>query len=341
MTRRRARRAPRLRGRRPRRALSRDDRRATTSGGTRHLRAARARSAPSGSPSCPAACCARRRRAAQPRGRRARRRRSIVGPVFPHEVVGFSGGNKYLFPGVSGQEIIDLSHWLGALITSAEIIGTRGITPVRALIDEAAALVPAERLALCVVTRSGTGDAARGGVRRPAGGLGRGRRRLGADPRPLPRRPGPPGAVADPGEVRRHVDRRQGLLQGRAGRRRRRPGRHLRAAHHRDLGDAPGDRRDRLPLPRLLRRPVGPVPRRALGRPRPLDPPARRRHLRRGRRRAVRVTVTLATGIPEESGARDQPRLPRPGRRSISTAWAPTRRRSSCPEAGEVLYRLR
>ena len=26
----------------------------------------------------------------------------IVGPVFPHEVVGFSGGNKYLFPGVAG-----------------------------------------------------------------------------------------------------------------------------------------------------------------------------------------------------------------------------------------------
>src|ERR1700687_4916693 len=25
----------------------------------------------------------------------------ICGPVFPHEVVGFSGGNKYLFPGVS------------------------------------------------------------------------------------------------------------------------------------------------------------------------------------------------------------------------------------------------
>jgi nickel-dependent lactate racemase len=27
----------------------------------------------------------------------------IVGPVFPHEVVGFSGGNKYLFPGISGR----------------------------------------------------------------------------------------------------------------------------------------------------------------------------------------------------------------------------------------------
>ena len=36
----------------------------------------------------------------------------VVGPVFPHEVVGFSGGNKYFFPGVSGQELIDLSHWV-------------------------------------------------------------------------------------------------------------------------------------------------------------------------------------------------------------------------------------
>jgi hypothetical protein len=43
--------------------------------------------------------------------------------------------------------------WLGALITSAQIIGTRGITPGRALINEAAALVPGERLALCVVTQ--------------------------------------------------------------------------------------------------------------------------------------------------------------------------------------------
>ncbi len=33
----------------------------------------------------------------------------VVGPVFPHEVVGFSGGNKYFFPGVAGQEVIDLS----------------------------------------------------------------------------------------------------------------------------------------------------------------------------------------------------------------------------------------
>jgi nickel-dependent lactate racemase len=82
----------------------------------------------------------------------------ILSPVFPHEVVGFSGGNKYLFPGVSGGELIDLSHWLGALITSAAIIGTLQVTPVRALIDEAASMLPGERLALCVVVKSGTRD---------------------------------------------------------------------------------------------------------------------------------------------------------------------------------------
>ena len=29
----------------------------------------------------------------------------ILGPTFPHEVVGFSGGAKYLFPGISGGEM--------------------------------------------------------------------------------------------------------------------------------------------------------------------------------------------------------------------------------------------
>src|SRR6516162_7209780 len=64
----------------------------------------------------------------------------ICGPVFPHEVVGFSGGNKYLFPGIGGPEIIGLTHWLGALIGSFEVIGT-GTTPVREIIDKAAELV--------------------------------------------------------------------------------------------------------------------------------------------------------------------------------------------------------
>jgi nickel-dependent lactate racemase len=64
----------------------------------------------------------------------------ICGPVFPHEVVGFSGGNKYLFPGIAGPEIINFTHWLGALITSYKIIGTM-MTPVRSVIDRAAEFV--------------------------------------------------------------------------------------------------------------------------------------------------------------------------------------------------------
>ena len=68
----------------------------------------------------------------------------IVGPVFPHEVVGFSGGNKYLFPGISGQEVLDMFHWLGALITNPSIIGSK-YTPVRAVVDKSASLVPVER----------------------------------------------------------------------------------------------------------------------------------------------------------------------------------------------------
>jgi lactate racemase len=82
----------------------------------------------------------------------------LVGPVLPHEVIGFSGGNKYLFPGLSGQEMIDVTHWLGALITSSAIIGTRGVTPVRALVDAAAQLVPGERHALCVVVDHESGN---------------------------------------------------------------------------------------------------------------------------------------------------------------------------------------
>ncbi len=65
----------------------------------------------------------------------------ICGPVFPHEVVGFSGGNKYFFPGIAGSEIINLTHWLGALITSYKIIGA-GYTPVRKVIDTAAGFIP-------------------------------------------------------------------------------------------------------------------------------------------------------------------------------------------------------
>jgi len=76
----------------------------------------------------------------------------LVGPVFPHEVVGFSGGHKYLFPGVSGPEMLHLSHWLGALITNPKVNGHRD-TPVRALIERAAAAVPTPRAGLSLVMR--------------------------------------------------------------------------------------------------------------------------------------------------------------------------------------------
>ena len=71
----------------------------------------------------------------------------LCGPVFPHEVAGYSGGAKYLFPGIAGAEIIDFTHWLGALCTSLATIGVRD-TPVRRVIHRAAAFVRPD--VLCV-----------------------------------------------------------------------------------------------------------------------------------------------------------------------------------------------
>jgi nickel-dependent lactate racemase len=65
----------------------------------------------------------------------------IVGPVFPHEVVGYSGGAKYLFPGISGGDFLHFFHWLGAVITCKKIIGIKD-TPVRRAIDKAMEKVP-------------------------------------------------------------------------------------------------------------------------------------------------------------------------------------------------------
>lgn len=74
----------------------------------------------------------------------------IVGPVFPHEVVGFSGGNKYLFPGVSGPRVLNFFHWLGAVVTNPMIIGNQW-TPVRRVVDRAAAMVKVDKLCFCLV----------------------------------------------------------------------------------------------------------------------------------------------------------------------------------------------
>lgn len=74
----------------------------------------------------------------------------IVGPVFPHEVVGFSGGNKYLFPGVSGPQVLNFFHWLGAVVTNPMIIGNKW-TPVRKVVDKAAGLVAVDKFCFAMV----------------------------------------------------------------------------------------------------------------------------------------------------------------------------------------------
>lgn len=76
----------------------------------------------------------------------------IIGPVFPHEVIGFSGGNKYIFPGIGGPELLNFFHWLGAVITSPKIIGSKS-TPVRKIVDHAATMLPIERRAFCMVVK--------------------------------------------------------------------------------------------------------------------------------------------------------------------------------------------
>src|SRR5436305_2246249 len=69
----------------------------------------------------------------------------IIGPVFPHEVVGFSGGNKYLFPGIAGPEILNFFHWLGAVVTNPMIIGNKW-TSVSKVVDRAGAQLNVEKL---------------------------------------------------------------------------------------------------------------------------------------------------------------------------------------------------
>jgi lactate racemase len=76
----------------------------------------------------------------------------IIGPTFPHEVVGFSGGNKYLFPGVSGPDVLNFFHWLGAVVTNPMIIGNKW-TPVRKIVDRAASMVRVPKLCFCLVVK--------------------------------------------------------------------------------------------------------------------------------------------------------------------------------------------
>ena len=79
----------------------------------------------------------------------------ILGPVFPHEVVGFSGGAKYFFPGISGGEFLHFFHWLGAVVTCPGIIGIKH-TPVREVINRAMRLVNKPVHCISMVVKSST-----------------------------------------------------------------------------------------------------------------------------------------------------------------------------------------
>jgi len=74
----------------------------------------------------------------------------ILGPVFPHEVVGFSGGHKYIFPGIAGDEIINFFHWLGAVITNPCINGNKW-TATRQLVEKAASFIKMPRKLFAIV----------------------------------------------------------------------------------------------------------------------------------------------------------------------------------------------
>ena len=76
----------------------------------------------------------------------------VIGPVFPHEVVGFSGGAKYFFPGICGPELLNFFHWLGAVITNPKIIGTKD-TPVRQTLHAAFDMLDVDSRAFCMVVK--------------------------------------------------------------------------------------------------------------------------------------------------------------------------------------------
>jgi nickel-dependent lactate racemase len=76
----------------------------------------------------------------------------ICGPVFPHEVAGFSGGAKYIVPGVAGPDVINATHWAGAMVTSMRTIGVKD-TAVRRIIHRAAEMVPTPILCIALAVR--------------------------------------------------------------------------------------------------------------------------------------------------------------------------------------------
>ena len=60
-----------------------------------------------------------------------------IGQLVPHEVIGIANHVKNVCIGVGGFDLINKSHWLGAVYGMERIMG-RAVTPVRTLLGEAA-----------------------------------------------------------------------------------------------------------------------------------------------------------------------------------------------------------
>lgn len=88
-----------------------------------------------------------------------------AGQVVPHEVAGFGGYTKHLCIGLGGRDIIQRTHFLGAVHGIEETLG-RVDTPVRTLIDLAFDRFVAPRcrtlFVLTVVEAAGSGGVLRG-----------------------------------------------------------------------------------------------------------------------------------------------------------------------------------
>jgi lactate racemase len=76
----------------------------------------------------------------------------VLEPVAPHELAGFSGGNKLFVSGIGSPEVMNFTSWLGALHSRREITGRRD-TSVRSVINRAASFIPASRLYICPVAK--------------------------------------------------------------------------------------------------------------------------------------------------------------------------------------------
>ncbi|MFO0842948.1 MAG: lactate racemase domain-containing protein [Gemmataceae bacterium] len=57
--------------------------------------------------------------------------------TLPHEALGYSGGTKILFPGISGPEVIGLLHWAAVLVGIPRIIGSLD-NPARDIVNAGA-----------------------------------------------------------------------------------------------------------------------------------------------------------------------------------------------------------